>query len=353
MSDRREVYEKPDPYVGKMFDNRYEVVELLGVGGMGAVYKARQVQMDRMVALKVIHQHLAEDDIVIKRFNREMKTTSRIGHPNVISVYDFGKAEDGEYYLAMELLNGESLQTRIDRDSHLPLETAVNIGTQVLKALSAAHKEHVIHRDLKPENIMLTELYGDEDVVRVLDFGIATFSANSGESNARVTASGIMVGTPSHVSPEQISGEELDQRSDLYAFGVVMYQLVTGQLPFTDAERPLRVLQMHMTVTPESPSSVAPQDVPPWLDSLILELLAKYPDQRPATADLVIERLEEGMKSEDGTMGGASVQSVGASAMAPAASSSWNATIGVIVFIAILAAMFGGMMAGYVSASGG
>ena len=352
MSDRREVYEKPDPYVGKMFDNRYEVVELLGVGGMGAVYKARQVKMDRMVALKVIHQHLAEDDTVIKRFNREMKTTSRIGHPNVISVYDFGQAEDGEFYLAMELLNGESLQDRIDRDEHLPVPIAVNVGIQVLKALSAAHKEHVIHRDLKPENIMLTELYGDKDVVRVLDFGIATFSASSGESNARVTASGIMVGTPSHVSPEQISGEELDHRSDLYGFGVVLYQLVTGVLPFIDPERPLRVLQMHMTVTPETPSTIAPQPIPPWLDTLILELLAKYPDQRPESAEITIERMEAGIAAPASEQTPAPVQRVAVQAPADA-NSPRNAIGGVIVFIAILAAMFGGIVAGYVTAGGG
>ncbi len=350
MSDRREVYEKPDPYVGKMFDGRYEVVELLGVGGMGAVYKAKQVKMDRMVALKVIHQHLAEDETVVKRFNREMKTTSRIGHPNVISVYDFGQAEDGEFYLAMELLNGESLQHRIDRDQFLPVDVAVNIGLQVLKALDAAHKEHVIHRDLKPENVMLMELYGDTDVVRVLDFGIATFSAASGESNARVTASGIMVGTPSHVSPEQISGEELDHRSDLYGFGVVLYQILCGQLPFTDPERPLRVLQMHMTVTPEAPSKIAPQPIPPWLDALVLQLLAKYPDQRPESAESVIERLETGMAT--GAESVVPAPQAAVLAPQPAEGSNRNTMIGVIVFIAILFALFSGILTGYMSAGG-
>jgi serine/threonine-protein kinase len=356
MSDRRETYEKPDPYVGKLFDGRYEVVELLGVGGMGAVYKARQLKMDRMVALKVIHQHLAEDETVVKRFNREMKTTSRIGHPNVISVFDFGQADDGEFYLAMELLNGESLQDRINRVSHLPVNDAVGIGIQVLKALSAAHKEHVIHRDLKPENIMLTELYGDRDVVRVLDFGIATFSTNSGESNARVTASGIMVGTPSHVSPEQISGETLDHRSDLYGFGVVLYQLVTGRLPFQDNERPLRVLQMHMTAIPETPSNIAPQPVPSWIDQLILRLLSKYPDQRPASADEVIASLEQGLASIHAPTDrplAHTPEPAPPLALEPQATSN-QTFIGVAIFVAVVSSMLLGMAAGYhMFASGG
>lgn len=334
-----------------MFDGRYEVVELLGVGGMGAVYKARQVKMDRMVALKVIHPHLAEEETVVKRFNREMRTTSRITHPNVISVFDFGQAEDGEFYLAMELLNGESLQDRINRVSHIAVEDAIAIGVQVLKALSAAHKEHVIHRDLKPENIMLIELYGDRDIVRVLDFGIATFSTTSGESNARVTASGIMVGTPSHVSPEQISGEELDHRSDLYGFGIVLYQLITGQLPFEDPERPLRVLQMHMTATPERPSNIAPQPIPSWLDGLILELLAKYPDQRPPSADSVIERLEGGLTANSLTPESALEASDRRREDADGPS---NLFIGIVVFIAIMASMVGGLSVGYnLFASGG
>jgi len=286
-------YSPPDPLVGKLFDDRYEVVEKIGEGGMGAVYKARQLAMDRMVALKVIHPEQVHDETVVKRFYREMKTTSRIAHPNTVSVYDFGKSEDGTFFLAMELLNGQSLAARLD-EGPMPIEQAIPIANQILKALSAAHAEHVIHRDLKPENIMLLEVYGDTDQVRVLDFGIATFAATSDEApSARVTASGIMVGTPSYVSPEQIGGEELDARADLYSFGVLFYEMITGTLPFYDPERPLRVLQMHMTEMPKRPSKVAEQEVPAWLDDTVMHLLAKYPDDRPESAEAVSRVLED------------------------------------------------------------
>jgi serine/threonine protein kinase len=285
-------YKPPDPLVGKLFDDRYEVVEKIGEGGMGAVYKARQLAMDRMVALKVIHPDQQADETVVKRFFREMKTTSRIAHPNTVSVYDFGKSEDGMFFLAMELLKGRSLADALD-EGPLPVEQAVPIAAQIMKALSAAHAEHVIHRDLKPENIMLLEVYGEANQVRVLDFGIATFASSSEEApSARVTASGIMVGTPSYVSPEQIGGEELDHRADLYSFGVLLYEMVTGILPFHDPERPLRVLQMHMTEIPKRPSVVAKQTIPSWLDDLIMQLLAKYPDDRPQSAEDVVRVLE-------------------------------------------------------------
>jgi len=286
-------YQPPDPLVGKLFDDRYEVVEKIGEGGMGAVYKARQLAMDRMVALKVIHPDQNNDETVVKRFYREMKTTSRISHPNTVSVFDFGKSDDGEFFLAMELLDGQPLSDLMEKGP-VPVEQAVPIAAQILKALSAAHAEHVIHRDLKPENIMLLDVYGEADQVRVLDFGIATFAATSDEGpSARVTASGIMVGTPSYVSPEQIGGEELDARADLYSFGVLLYEMLTGTLPFHDPERPLRVLQMHMTEMPKRPSKVADQEVPGWLDDLVMHLLAKYPDDRPANADAVVRVLED------------------------------------------------------------
>ncbi len=287
-----DTYEPHDPLVGKLFDNRYEVVEKIGAGGMGAVYKARQLAMDRMVALKVIHPDQQADDVVVKRFYREMKTTSRIAHPNTVSVYDFGKSEEGEFYLAMELLDGKPLSELLD-DGAIPVDKLIPIAVQIATALSAAHKEHVIHRDLKPENIMILDVYGAPDQVRVLDFGIATFAASSEEGpSARVTASGIMVGTPSYVSPEQIGGEELDARADLYSLGILLYEMVTGRLPFYDPQRPLRVLQMHMTEMPQRPSAIANQEVPAWLDDLIMLLLAKYPDDRPDTAEEVARVLE-------------------------------------------------------------
>ena len=333
-------YEPADPLVGKMFDGRYEVVEKIGAGGMGAVYKARQIAMDRMVALKVIHPDQQADDVVVKRFFREMKTTSRIAHPNTVSVYDFGKSEDGEFFLAMELLDGKPLSALLEGGA-LEVDKVVPIAAQIATALSAAHKEHVIHRDLKPENIMILDVYGESNQVRVLDFGIATFAATSEEGpSARVTASGIMVGTPSYVSPEQIGGEELDARADLYSFGILLYEMVTGKLPFYDPQRPLRVLQMHMTEMPQRPSAIAEQEVPSWLDDLIMQLLAKYPDDRPENADDVARVLE----SRGGT-----VLTAGTTTDATAPRTSgvptlvWVAAIGVIGLVALV----GGVAIGF------
>lgn len=338
-----DTYEPPDPLVGKLFDNRYEVVEKIGAGGMGAVYKARQLAMDRMVALKVIHPDQQADDVVVKRFYREMKTTSRIAHPNTVSVYDFGKSEEGEFFLAMELLDGKPLSELLD-DGAIPVDKLIPIAVQIATALSAAHKEHVIHRDLKPENIMILDVYGESDQVRVLDFGIATFAASSEEGpSARVTASGIMVGTPSYVSPEQIGGEELDARADLYSFGILLYEMVTGRLPFYDPQRPLRVLQMHMTEMPQRPSAIATQEVPAWLDDLIMLLLAKYPDDRPDSAEDVARVLE--------SQGGTAIVSSTTEAPAPRSGVPTWVWVGAIGIIGALA-LIGGVAIGVIFATG-
>jgi len=342
-------YQPPDPLVGKLFDDRYEVVEKIGEGGMGAVYKARQLAMDRMVALKVIHPDQTNDETVVKRFYREMKTTSRISHPNTVSVYDFGKSDDGEFFLAMELLDGQPLSDLMEKGP-VPVEQAVPIAAQILKALSAAHAEHVIHRDLKPENIMLLDVYGDADQVRVLDFGIATFAATSEEGpSARVTASGIMVGTPSYVSPEQIGGEELDARADLYSFGVLLYEMLTGRLPFHDPERPLRVLQMHMTEMPKRPSVVADQEVPSWLDDLVMHLLAKYPDDRPASADEVVSVLEDPSSAKPlpkGTNRPITRDNVPATTEGGGGNSKLMLVVGVMGLFVVIA-LFGGVAIGF------
>lgn len=280
---------------GRVIAGRYELVEPIGEGGMGVVYRARHLAMDRPVALKVIHPSTRGNTDAVKRFRREMKTTSRINHPNVIRVTDFGETEEGQFYLAMELLHGETLRARMDREGKLPVTDACRIGQQILGALGAAHAEGIVHRDLKPENIMLVPVYGQPDQVRVLDFGIARFVEGSDEtsSSLHVTLAGMFVGTPHYASPEQISGDPIDGRADLYAFGVLFYRMVTGQLPFDTDGHTLKVLRMHLNSPVVPPTEVDPA-LPPWIDGVVARLLAKYPDERPAHAEEVMAELDQG-----------------------------------------------------------
>jgi serine/threonine protein kinase len=278
-----------DPLVGQLFDQRYRVIRRIGAGGMGAVYEANQVAMNRPVALKVLLPGRHPEDVV-RRFEREMETSKRLAHPNIVRVYDWGKSPDGAFFLAMELLNGESLKERIARGP-LPVDGALAIATQMLKALNAAHAENIIHRDLKPENVMICTVYGEPDQVRVLDFGIATFGPGSDEPSTRITATGMLVGTPTYISPEQIGGDPLDARADLYSFGILLFEMLAGHVPFEDKDRPLRVLQLHMTETPKLVSQVATQPIPTWLDELVARLLAKYADDRPASARAVLDEI--------------------------------------------------------------
>jgi serine/threonine protein kinase len=280
----------PDPLVGQLFDQRYQVLRRIGAGGMGAVYEATQVAMNRPVALKVLLPGLHRDEVV-QRFEREMKTSSRLAHPNIVRVYDWGKAPDGSYFLAMELLNGESLKARLTRGA-LPVEVAIGVAQQLLKALAAAHAEHIVHRDLKPENVMLCTVHGEPDQVRVLDFGIATFGPHAAEAGERITATGMLVGTPTYISPEQIGGDGVDARADLYLFGLVLFEMLAGRAPFEDKARPMRVLHLHMSEKPRPVSAVASQPIPGWLDALVSRLLEKDPNDRPASALAVLEEVQ-------------------------------------------------------------
>ncbi|MCB9728912.1 MAG: protein kinase [Deltaproteobacteria bacterium] len=288
---------QPDPLVGTTVAGRFEIIRTLGQGGMGTVYEARQLAMDRRVALKLIHPHVVQSQAGVERFAREMQATARIRHPNTIQVYDYGQTEEGRLYLAMEFLEGRSLAEVIRDEGPLGFERVVHIGTQVARALHAAHSEGIVHRDLKPDNIMLIDRYGERDQLQVLDFGIAHFLD---QSHTQLTTDGAIIGTPAYMAPEQAKGVGVDARTDLYALGVVLYEMVTGSAPFRGPTT-VSVLVMHVQVPPRPPSELV--EVPDALESLILALLAKAPDQRPATAAEVVERLRACAPEAAGTTG--------------------------------------------------
>jgi len=235
---------------------RYEIVRLLGEGGMGAVYQARQVAMDRMVALKLILAELVRSPAAAARFHREMKLTARIEHPNTIRVYDFGET-DGQLFLTMELLRGRTLTDVLNQSGRLELPRIVRIATQVTRALAAAHSEGVVHRDLKPDNVMLIEQYGEHDIVKVLDFGIAK---SLDEQEAGMTSAGAVVGTPAYMSAEQAMGQPVDQRSDLYSLGIMLYEMASGRVPFRAAAL-TALLVAHATEVPPPLGHVAPDAI--------------------------------------------------------------------------------------------
>lgn len=275
-----------DDIIGKRFAGRFEVEAFLEEGGMGRVYRARQVGMDRAVALKVLLPELAADDELVKRFHREMRATTAIEHPNTVRVYDYGTAEDGQLFLALEFLEGRSLDDVIADDAPMPPERVAQIGRGIARALAAAHHHGIVHRDLKPENVMLVDRYGRGDFVKVLDFGLARLT--EGTEDEALTATGIRVGSPMYMAPEYVQEFVVTSQSDLYALGVLLYQLTTGRTPFRG--RPYELLSKHVTEAPKPPSQYAP--VPAWLEELILKLLAKAPSDRPDGATAVVAWLE-------------------------------------------------------------
>jgi serine/threonine protein kinase/Flp pilus assembly protein TadD len=278
--------------VGKTIAGKYEIVRLLGEGGMGTVYQARQTAMDRMVALKLIRSEMVTTSDAVARFHKEMLVTAKVEHPNTIRVYDFGEAE-GQLYLAMEFLAGVTLRHVIEGGARMELTRIVRIGKQVANALGAIHERGLVHRDLKPDNVMLLESFGERDFVKVLDFGIA----KSLEEDIKITATGRPIGTPAYMSPEQAMGRAVDPRTDLYALGVMLYRMASGRVPF-DAPTLGSMLLAHATEIPTPVLTLAPQTAPA-LAALIMQLLEKDPAARPASAAEVVGRLDWCLEAPD------------------------------------------------------
>lgn len=285
MEQLRDPVPAADEHIGKTVANKYRIEQMIGEGGMGKVYKATQLALDKPVVLKVLRQALLSDERTVARFQREAKAASRLNHPNSISVLDFGQADDGAMYIAMEYVQGKDLHHILSREWPLPEARVIRVMSQVLSALADAHSAGVIHRDLKPENIMVEQRRGEADFVKVLDFGIAKIVDGTNDDGPALTRAGFVCGTPEYMSPEQARGAQLDHRSDLYAVGVILYQLTSGLLPF-DSDSAVGFATKHLTEVPPPPTRRRPDArVSPAMERLIMKALAKNPDDRPQTAE--------------------------------------------------------------------
>jgi eukaryotic-like serine/threonine-protein kinase len=288
---------KGDIMLGRTVAQRFTIVARLGTGSMGAVYRAWQDRVGRWVALKIMRYDRTIDTESKKRFEREARSMSQLQSPHTVTVYDFGEAEDGSVYLAMELLEGESLGERLNRLGRLPIRDAVHFARGALTSLAEAHAKGIIHRDLKPDNLFLTEVPDvagapSREICKLLDFGIAKVIQEERAIDALETQAGTVFGTPRYMSPEQAQGFRLDARSDVYSIGVILYQMVTGQPPFDDEEAVV-VMARHIKTKPIPPRQVAPEaGVPAELERIILRALAKDPVDRPDTADNFILALD-------------------------------------------------------------
>jgi serine/threonine protein kinase len=266
-----------DSLVGKLFAGRFHIESILGAGGMGSVYLARHQVLQRHFALKVIRKELLTDVTISERFRREARAASRIEHPNIIQIADFGQAEDGRLYLAMEYVDGPTLATVLHKEGAFAIPRALLVLDQITDALDAAHSSSVIHRDLKPVNILLTTTFGYPDYVKILDFGLAKILDL--QATAGLSAHGTMFGTPEYMSPERCMDTPADHRADIYSLGIIAYELVVGDVPFKG--RVVQTLAAHVGDPPPVPSQASGRkDITPELDQIILHCLAKKPEQR-------------------------------------------------------------------------
>ena len=268
-----------DSLIDTLFDGRYRIQRKLGAGGMADVYLAEDQELGRRVAIKILNGRHANDAQFIERFRREAKNAAALNHPNIVSIYDRGEAED-TYYIAMEYLDGRTLKELIVGRGAAPINVAIEYARQILSALRFAHRHGIVHRDIKPHNVLVD----GEGRVKVTDFGIAR------AGTSQMTETGSIVGTAQYLSPEQARGGEVDPRSDLYSLGIVLYELLTGKTPF-DGETPVEIAMKHLSTAPKPPSKLRP-DIPRELDMVVLRALAKNPDDRYQSADEMEADLE-------------------------------------------------------------
>ncbi len=282
-----------DPLIGQVLDGRYKVEKVLGEGGMGLVYKAVHTTLGKPLAIKVLRPEVSKNEEIVARFRQEAQSASAIGNQHIIDISDFGSLPDGSTYFVMEFLSGKSLTDALAQGG-FTTERTVHVVRQLAGALGAAHDIGIVHRDMKPDNVQLIERGGEKDFVKVLDFGIAKVGGNT----SKLTQAGQVFGTPHYMSPEQCAGTNVDHRTDIYAVGVILYEMATGKVPF-DADNLMGILTKHLYENPIAPHELPPPvDVPPALEAVILKCLQKKADVRYQTmaelnADL--ELIERGL----------------------------------------------------------
>jgi len=279
--------ESAQALIGKVVAERYQIEELLGQGGMGTVYRARHVRMQKTVAIKILHRQLTVVDEVVKRFEREAIAASRISHPHVAAASDFGRLDDGSLFLVLEYVAGRGLGRVLASEGPLPVERAAFIAGRIAAALAAAHAVGIVHRDLKPDNVMLLDKSGISDFVKVLDFGIAKIDSRATQAGTQLTQLGSVFGTPQYMAPEQAAGKVVDHRADLYALGLMLYEMLSGKPAFQSSEM-IALLMMQMT----QPPPPLPEHIPAELRELVMDLLHKEPAERPQDANEVVQRID-------------------------------------------------------------
>ncbi len=276
-----------DPLIGQVLDGRYRIDSVLGEGGMGIVYKAIHTALRKQLAIKVLRPEVSKNEEIVARFKQEAQSASQIGNQHIIDISDFGSLRDGSTYFVMEFLSGRSLTTALLQE-RFNLQRTLHVAKQLSRALGAAHEIGIVHRDMKPDNVQLIDRGGDKDFVKVLDFGIAKV----GGATSKLTQAGQVFGTPHYMSPEQCAGTAVDQRTDIYAVGVILYEMATGQVPF-DADNLMGILTKHLYENPIPPHELPPPvNVPPALEAVILKCLAKKPELRYQTMTELVADLE-------------------------------------------------------------
>jgi eukaryotic-like serine/threonine-protein kinase len=292
----------PDPFINREIENgKYRILQKIGSGGMGAVYKAFQPNVNRWVAIKILHSKLVSRRDLVSRFSREAKALAHLSHPNTVKIYDDGVLPDGSLYIVMEFLEGKNLNQAVRTQGPMQPERALPILAQVCGALQEAHQQGIIHRDLKPENIFLCSNQGGlQDFAKVLDFGLAKVTEREMRPGSIIlTQEGMVFGTPEFMSPEQAQGKPLDARSDIYSLAVILYEVLTGKLPF-DAKSPMEYIQLHVMKQPINLNERVPgRQFPQGLADVLARAMAKNPAERYQSAAEFAQALTPGIGNQN------------------------------------------------------